>query len=158
MNMDSISRKRTRRTRVRQVIFSTLGVAGTMAIALLAPNILSVLGKTLKRSNVLNTQSSIRRLIDAGLLERFFISGVPHVRLTPKGKLYLQTEIGHTRVPSRWDGKWRVVIFDIPEARRTLRNRLRDMLLQIGFVQLQKSVWVYPFDCEDLVTLIKKEY
>ena len=50
-----------------------------------------------------------------------------------------------------------MVIFDIPERRRSTRVRLRTMLRACGFLQLQQSVWVFPNDCEDIVALIKAE-
>jgi len=49
--------------------------------------------------------------------------------------------------PEKWDGKWRLVIFDIPEKDRCLRNFIRNKLYQMGFIQVQKSVFVYPFEC-----------
>src|SRR3990167_2124094 len=41
-----------------------------------------------------------------------------------------------------WDGKWRVVIFDIPEEKRIIRNLFRRNLKKWGFKHLQKSVWI----------------
>lgn len=43
-----------------------------------------------------------------------------------------------------WDGKWRILIFDIPEKLRRYRDFLRTELSSLGFYQLQKSVWVHP--------------
>lgn len=60
--------------------------------------------------------------------------------------------------PARWDGKWRVLIFDIPEKKRGLRDKVRNTLRAIGFKRLQYSVWVYPFDCEDFITLLKTDF
>lgn len=45
-----------------------------------------------------------------------------------------------------WDGKWRVVVFDIPEKQRHLRDGLRLELKELGFGCWQRSVWVTPFD------------
>lgn len=45
----------------------------------------------------------------------------------------------------KWDGKWRIIIFDIPEKYRRRRDFLRDKLKEIGFEQVQESVWVFPF-------------
>lgn len=56
-----------------------------------------------------------------------------------------------------WDGKWRVIIFDIWERRRGVRDRLRRTLRKVGFVQLQQSVWTYPYPCEDLVAFLRVE-
>lgn len=41
----------------------------------------------------------------------------------------------------KWDGKWRVVVFDIPEGKRLVRDILRSRLKLWGFNQWQKSVW-----------------
>ena len=57
----------------------------------------------------------------------------------------------------KWDHKWRIAIFDIPETHAALRNRVRDILKRAGFAQLQRSVWVFPHECEELVRLIKEE-
>lgn len=56
-----------------------------------------------------------------------------------------------------WDRKWRIAIFDIPETHALLRNKIRYVLKRAGFVQLQRSVWIFPHDCDELVQLIKKE-
>ena len=60
--------------------------------------------------------------------------------------------------PEKWDGKWRVLIFDIPEKQKHLRNKVRVTLWAIGFKHLQHSVWVYPHDCEDFVSLLKADF
>lgn len=45
-----------------------------------------------------------------------------------------------------WDGLWRLVLFDIAEENRVLRNLLRRKLKSLGFIMFQKSVWVTPFN------------
>ena len=44
----------------------------------------------------------------------------------------------------QWDGKWRIVIFAIPEQRRYLRDYLRTLLQRMGFSELQRSFWIFP--------------
>jgi len=46
--------------------------------------------------------------------------------------------------PKKWDGKWRVIVFDVPEKLRGKRDLLRRELVGFGFAQLQRSVWIYP--------------
>ena len=58
----------------------------------------------------------------------------------------------------KWDGKWRVLIFDIPEKRKSVRNKIRQSLRTIGFMRLQNSVWIYPYDCEDFIILLKADF
>ncbi len=45
---------------------------------------------------------------------------------------------------SAWDGKWRIVLFDIPESKRPVRDYLRGVLRRQGFQEFQRSMWVYP--------------
>jgi len=81
--------------------------------------------------------------------------------LTEKGRKILQMWEQRNYwipTPSKWDGKWRVLIFDIPEKRKTLREKIRNTLRAVGFKWLQDSVWVHPFDCEDLITLLKADF
>lgn len=53
------------------------------------------------------------------------------------------------KIPLVWDGKWRIIIFDIPEKQgKRARNALREKLQKLGFYQLQKSVWALPYPCE----------
>lgn len=56
--------------------------------------------------------------------------------------------------PKKWDGEWRIVIFDIPEKRKTVRDFMRAKLKQIGFLELQKSVWVFPYPCQNEIRCI----
>jgi len=84
-----------------------------------------------------------------------------------QGKLYV-TEKGRTKIikkllkdkpteqKKQWDGKWRGIIFDIPEINRRERDFLRRELKIIGLVEVQQSVWVFPFNIEkELKTLLK---
>lgn len=67
-----------------------------------------------------------------------------------KGKL---TQAGEERVKelwphwvkADWDGKWRVVVFDIPEKYRGLRAVVRRFLVSVGCSKVQRSLWVTPF-------------
>ena len=49
----------------------------------------------------------------------------------------------------KWDQKWRVVIFDIPNSMNRERNWLRSRLKTLGFHIIQKSVFVLPYKCEE---------
>ncbi len=51
----------------------------------------------------------------------------------------------------KWDKKWRVVIFDIPQELHRERIKFRQQLKSLGFSSLQKSVLVFPYPCEEEV-------
>lgn len=76
--------------------------------------------------------------------------------LSDKGKLkaliYNFTQI---RIPKhRWDQKWRLVAFDIPEDYRRGRDALREKLRELGFIELQKSVFVFPYECKNEIEFL----
>jgi len=84
----------------------------------------------------------------------------PYV-LTKKGKIEaLKYLSGCLKIekPKLWDRLWRIVIFDIPEDKKYLRDVMRLKLKQLGFYQLQKSVWVYPYQCREIIEALKYIY
>lgn len=58
--------------------------------------------------------------------------------------------------PGKWDGEWRLVIFDIPESQKKARWALRRKLKDLGFYQCQKSVWIHPFPCLEEIEFLKE--
>jgi DNA-binding transcriptional regulator PaaX len=66
-------------------------------------------------------------------------------RLTAAGRaLALGARAPVARWKRRWDGKWRMVLFDVPQNRASDRVRLRRSLSARGFGYLQNSVWITP--------------
>lgn len=56
--------------------------------------------------------------------------------------------------PDKWDGKWRIALFDIPEYLKKKRNALRNKLKDLGFFEFQKSVFVFPYDCKNEIDFV----
>lgn len=154
--MEEESKRRAKKNELQKIILQTVKVAGLVSIALVAPNVIGAMVKlgliqSPRQGEVIGRASD--RLVRKGLME--WRDG--KLRLTSKGEReLLELELrAHTKRVRRWDKKWRVLIFDIPERRKGLRQKVRNTLQDIGFVRLQDSVWVYPYDCEDLMTLLK---
>ncbi|KKQ67959.1 MAG: PaaX domain protein [Parcubacteria group bacterium GW2011_GWC2_39_11] len=81
-----------------------------------------------------------------------------YMRLTKKGELIAgkyQIDELYIKKQKKWDKKWRVIIFDIPENRRIKRDLFRSKLKGMGFRQFQKSVWIYPYPCDEEVKLLR---
>ena len=78
------------------------------------------------------------------------------VKLTEKGRLkalnYQLLNIKNKH--QHWDGKWRMVAFDIPEKYRKGRDALRQKLKKIGFRELQESIFITPYDCKKEILLL----
>lgn len=136
--------------------------AGNLHMDDVVPSVLKVLGMVIRSDasgpRHYSVQSARERLVRKGLL-KYTASGF--VSLTRKGEAALrQFELHEYKLqkPARWDEMWRLLIFDIREERKGLRDKVRRTLIAIGFVRLQYSVWAYPYDCEDLVTLLKADF
>ncbi len=99
----------------------------------------------------------IRKLYQSKLIStKSSPDGTLTLILTDKGKQRaLRYNLETIEIPKqKWDGRWRIVIFDIPEIRRDARDALRELLKKMGFYELQKSVFIYPFECEDEIDFI----
>jgi len=82
-----------------------------------------------------------------------------YITLTKKGRKRagrFQIDSLKINKPKRWDGKWRLVIFDIAQLQRLKRNAFRGKLKELGFYPLQKSVWICPYKCRDEVELLRE--
>lgn len=67
--------------------------------------------------------------------------------ITPKGaEKILKIKLKTKERKKRTDGKWQMIIFDIPEKKKRIRELLRDSLYFLGYQKLQQSVWVCPYD------------
>jgi len=69
------------------------------------------------------------------------------ISLTKKGILEsIRCKVDQRKQQQKWDGKWRVIVFDVLEHRRQIRDLLRNRLKWLGFKELQKSVWIFPYE------------
>lgn len=136
----------------------TVATAGVVSVGLLAPGVLitsSKLGLIPKPRDKEIIKRSVKSLKDKGLIK---VENDHYVVTEAGRRALILWEFGQQpRKPRKWDGKWRVVIFDIPEKIKKVRQQVRIILRGAGFIRLQDSVWVHPYDCEDIVMLLKTE-
>lgn len=79
--------------------------------------------------------------------------------LTRKGlRKALRTDFRMTKKKKRKDGKWIMLIFDIPEKKRSLRDLLRKHLYLLGYKLFQQSVWICPYDVLKKTERFLREY
>jgi len=139
-----------------EAILSVVKIAGVLALTAIAPNTLKYLFKKKKKPNKFDKyylSKVTRRLINNGQMT---IDEMGLVRLTEKGhKKFEELETRDIVRPKHWDHKYRVVIFDIEEKRKKDRDLIRGKLISLGFIKLQNSVWVSPYECEEIISLMK---
>ena len=104
-------------------------------------------GRNLPRNRQI-VYNTISRLKKEGYLKEIETKGRKRYIATLKGKAKI---LAYLKKDKKWDGKWRIVVFDIPETERRMRNFFRKKLAEIGFRQLQESVWICPYDIADTV-------
>lgn len=111
-----------------------------------------------KEVNSANKPRSLQTLLQARYIQTTEKNGrVFNVTLTKSGQhMAQQISLENLTVPKpkKWDGMWRLVMADIPETKKRIRNAIRHHLRRIGFIELQKSVWIFPYPCEDEVRTI----
>ena len=81
--------------------------------------------------------------------------------LTENGKrkaLTYQIDEMKIKKAQKWDKKWRIVLFDIPEKKKKVREALRHHLKNLDFFEYQKSVFVHPHDCKNEIEYIIEFY
>jgi len=105
---------------------------------------------------------AIKKLYESKLVqEKENPDGTVTLILTDKGKqkaLTYNLDEMEIKKPKQWDGKWRVVLFDIPERIKKIREAMRMHFKNLGFYEFQKSVFVHPYDCQDEIDYLIEFY
>ena len=103
---------------------------------------------------------SIKNMAKAGDLTTHDTPNSSYARITPSGRHTLRSlrlsDNTHL-MPAGWDGKWRMVILDVPESDKEKRNALRYILKKAKFVCLKNSVWISPYPFEHMFQNMKED-
>ena len=98
-----------------------------------------------KRYKRHNFNQLVSRSLKSDLIEKVEKNGEIYMRITSGGRKKIQRDFPMLSFQNKpWDGKWRIVMFDIEEVNKSARERLRSKLKELGFGMLQKSVFISP--------------
>lgn len=162
--MEKKVRSKRRWGAFQQAMLTAVLLGSVIVVAATIPNAAQLLRffPGYKKGAKFNYQakSALGRLATKGLVTFVEENGKRYARITEKGERMLQMETERVAIAKKrkWDRRWRVVIFDIPERRKSVRTSLRRFMNEYGFIRLQDSVWIYPYDCEDLIALAKANF
>lgn len=154
--MDNHIERKVRINKIRKTILSIISGMGAFSASKAAPQIWKEYlrrekGRKWSKDSKYSFWRSVERMKKDGLIGNNF-------KLTDLGRKNLDMiEVLSPTSFGRWDGRWRMLIFDISEDRKYCREKIRNTLRQAGFMRLQDSIWIFPFDCEKLVTLLKTD-
>lgn len=142
-------------------ILIALAASGVIVVAATSPFFLANLLRALKREKHYqhgSAYSAFYRLKKEGCFHIKKKNRQMYISLTEKGRKKAgRFQINHLAIkkPKRWDSKWRIIFFDVEEKHRSKREALRGFLKQLNLYQIQKSVWIHPYDCRDEVSLLR---
>ncbi|MBI4599349.1 hypothetical protein HY732_00325 [Candidatus Uhrbacteria bacterium] len=153
---------------VAQATLALIAAGGVLTCGVIAPGLLGGLARMRRQSarehheeyarmwRSFHHLRKSRALVFEGEKDGYLV-----YRLTNTGKKKLKTLLFNTmkiQEPKRWDKKWRLVLFDIPESHKLARKALTTKLHALGFYQCQKSAWIHPFPCLEEIELVKDQY
>jgi len=133
--------------------------SGAIITVIALPGIAPVLN-LLKPKNASERQRIKRatyRMEEQGLIKIYNKKSQASITVTPKGRKQIykyKLEKLTIRKPKKWDGLWRLILFDIPEHKRKARNALSRKLKILGLYRLQKSVFIFPYECKQEIDFI----
>lgn len=120
--------------------------------------IIKAAAKEWREINRRSLKTAIRRLYQSKLISSHENKdGTITLGLNEEGKkkvLRYNLDKLEIKKPQKWDNLWRIIIFDIPERLKTKRDALVWKLKHLGFSAIQKSVFIYPFACQEEIDFL----
>ena len=141
-------------------VLTTIALGGMIITCVALPGMAQVLllFKPKSNSDKVKFRRTLKYLDNQKYIRIYQKDGKDVVEIKQKGKkkllAYKFDEISVLSGRHNWDKKWRIVMFDIPEKKKRARNALCRKLKEMGFIELQKSVLVAPYECREEVDFI----
>ncbi|MCL5436118.1 MAG: hypothetical protein M1275_03490 [Patescibacteria group bacterium] len=148
---------------VAKAVLMSLAAAAVVGSVIVFPGMALVLDWVDKAVGQ-RRQTSRRAFLDLqrrGMVRIERQKSVVRLVLTEKGRgQVLKYRMGDLKIakPSRWDGLWRLVMFDVPESLHSRRDLVRNKLVELGFSNVQKSVYIHPYPCREAIEVLREHY
>lgn len=150
--------KKYERGEIAEVVLSVLLVAGVIAVGATMPNAVQLFKYFTPRNarERERVKQSVFRLEKKGLIKRKDTAEDGFVLTTKGEEIAARIKLKSMSIvrQKKWDGKWRLVMFDVPENKRRARLSINGMLKKIGCMQYQKSVFITPFPCKKEIDFV----
>ena len=152
--------------RARDILI-LLGATGFLAGSILLPGLPLVLKPFIKKQyqkwghfDKRRLRMELKRLQKTGVIQETSEDGEVTFILTDKGKAkLLRYKLEKMKLRDKvWDGKWRIIAYDIPKYKKNQAEAFRSLIKRMGFYQLQKSVWLTPYKCSEEIEFLKNLY
>jgi len=116
--------------------------------------------KEWQKFNAAHLRRNLKRLKDQKVVEFIKENGEEVIKLTSKGKTkFLRFQLKELSLrESEWDGKWRLVLYDISKFRRNQQEQFRRLIKGMNFFPLQKSVYLTPYPCTEQIAYLREYF
>ncbi|MEK4245810.1 MULTISPECIES: phenylacetic acid degradation operon negative regulatory protein PaaX [unclassified Psychrobacillus] len=110
--------------------------------------------------NEQSVRVAVSRMMKQGWLESEKVGNKSYYFLTKRGKLRMEEAANRIfkLMPNEWDGKWRILMYTIPEEKRQIRDELRKELLWSGFGSFSNGCWISPNNLDNEVEFLIEKY
>ena len=146
-----------------KTILRLAAVGGICSVVLVAPKIFAIASSSGKYKKYYNKQGSLQKFHYLKRQKYIAFKKIDkdyyEINITNKGLAVVLEDSFNLKAlycDKKWDGKWRIVIFDIPEKFKSSREIFRKKLIEIGFYKAQDSVFITPFPCEKEVIFLSE--
>lgn len=148
----------------KEIIIGLLKTGAILALAVTAPGVLKIFKNHDQNDPWFEYYPSsierlAKRLYRQGMVEIKHENGLPVVKITDKGKVEnLKYDLNRLSIKpqKKWDGKWRLAVFDISRKYNKIRDLIRYRLKAMGFYKFQESVFIYPYPCEKEIQYMRE--
>ena len=157
--MTSKTSKQFRSSKANIILTDILIAGGIIGVSLIAPNIFQIF-RLFNRDQDIDQKRLkiyINSLKRRGLLINDIIQGELVIRLSEKGYQLAQYQAAIAQpipINKKWNRCWYMVIFDIPEKYKITRDRTVLILKNLGCLEVQRSVYIHPFDFREKISII----
>ncbi|MDO8638686.1 MAG: hypothetical protein Q7R43_03860 [Candidatus Daviesbacteria bacterium] len=117
--------------------------------------------KELAKFSQWRLHQTLKRLYSQKIVEIVEENGEASIKLSSEGQTkFLRYKLEEIMIdhPPKWDGKWRLIIYDVPQGKRVFAENFRRLLRKIECLKLQKSVYLTPYPCDKQIEFLRQYY
>jgi CRISPR-associated endonuclease Cas2 len=162
---------RKNKKEIAKIILGTLLITGGIAVAATSPFFMSrFLPKIIRYAKYRKKQKAYEKkrfynafykLRQRGFVKMEYRGKQLYISLTEEGRQWAgkyQIDDLEIKKPKKWDKNWRILIFDIKDKQKVKREALRGKLKELGLYQLQKSVWICPYEFQKEADILRSYF
>lgn len=151
--------KNYERGELAKTILKGLALGGFIVACFALPGLaqVAVLFKPKGTQDKYRINRAIKRLQEKKFVRVYEKDGKEIVEITELGKrrvLEYNLDEMRIKIPKKWDGWWRIVMFDIPQSKKRARDAISFKIKDLGLYPIQKSVFVSPYPCKDEIDFV----